>query len=250
MNKDKKIIVSDIWYEYDWRFKNADAVFSVNTQYEEDYESLGDVLVIIECRSSRKVMTDGEYRRYENLRDKLLKKLDIVFVGLIESLSCVRFYFYANTGDIAIDIEKYIKHIANHVSCECKFDKEKTFYLNTLLPDAAKRYTEENRKQLKTFYDNGDNTEAVRKLNFHLLFPSEPLRILFEEQARLAGYAIGETEFIFEQDLPHSIVVHKMLSLVKSDVDDATTQLVRIAEKYDGILGFWDCVLVPKRKNL
>lgn len=245
-----KIQKLDVWFEYDWQYEGKEAAYCVDMTYENELDRLGEVLVTLTCKGKKGTITDGEYRKYEKLRDKIVKKLFVTYVGLIESSDAVRFYFYANTHEVGLQIEKIIKRIANVVACDCCYDKEKNLYKKTLFPDRAKLYTEENRKHINTFAENGDCMHAPRKINFHVFFPSEPLRILFEEQARLSGYAIGDAEFIMEYPLPHGIAVHKICSLNKADIDDATSRLIYIAQKHEGELYFWDCVLVPKRKCL
>ena len=91
---------------------------------------------------------------------------------------------------------------------------------------------------------------ALRKINYHMAFPSESARLLFEEEARLSGFAIGEASYVPEQDCPHGVLVLKMSKLIKADIDEQTTRLIGIAQKYGGRLDFWDCVLIPKRYRL
>lgn len=244
-----KTVKETQWYEYDWQYEGSEAIYCVDMTYDDD-QKLGDLLISVVCKAKKGSLSDGEYRKYEKLRNKILKKTGITYVGLIESNNAVRFFFYTDDTDASAVVEKCIRKVADRVSYDCRYDKKHEFYRHSLLPDIAKNYTEENRKQLKLFADNGDCMTVPRKLNFHVYFPSEPLRILFEEQARLSGYAVGVGEFSMEYELPHGIVVHKICTLNKADVDDATSRLIYIAEKYEGRLLFWDCVLVPKRKTL
>lgn len=238
------------WFEYDWHYKGNEASICVDLSYAENEAALGNILIDLRCDSKSGELNDSAYRRYERLRDKLIRKVNMCYVGLIETHSAVDFFFYAETNSVLDSIDKYIRRIADRVSCECRYDNERGFYKNTLYPDTAKLYTEENGKLIQALKERGDCVSAPRKLNFHVYFPTEPLRILFEEQARLSGYAIGECEFVPEDKNPYGTVVHKIVSLEKPDVDDATSRLIYIAEKHEGVLMFWDCVLVPKRKRL
>ena len=241
--------VSD-WYEYDWRYKGQEALYCVNLTYDGNESELGAILVSIVCKGGKRGLSDNEYRRYEHLRDKLIKKCGMDYVGLIETHDSVSFFFYAQSHDVTEPMDKALRHIADKVSYDCRSDSSHEFYTCILLPDAAKMFTEQNRHHLRVFEENGDCMYAERKVNFHLGFPSEASRILFEEQAKLSGYAIGKTEFIPEQDMPHGTEVYKMTSLLKVNIDDATSRIINIAEKYGGRLNFWDCVLVPKRRSL
>lgn len=237
------------FYEYDWRYDGCDAVYCVELSYDERESELGDVLVTVCCKGGKHGLTGIEYRRYERLRDKLLRKCPLKYVGLIETHKAVYFFFYAENHEVATTLDKQLRHIADKVSYDCRYDREKDFYKSTLIPDTAKVYTEENRNHLKMFEVHGDCMTAPRKINFHVVFPTEPLKILFEEQIKLSGYAIGETVYTPEQELSHGVIVHKILPLSKPEIDDSTTRIIAIAKKHEGELAFWDCVLVPGRRS-
>ena len=248
----KKVLVGSVpdWYEYDWRYKGQEALYCVSLNYDGNDDVLGSILVTLECKGGRRGLSDGQYRSYEVLRDKLIKKCGMTNVGLIETHDAVSFFFYAESHDVTEPVDKALRHLADRVSYDCRTDAEHEFYKTILLPDTAKLFTEQNRHHLRVFEENGDCMHAERKVNFHLGFPSEASRILFEEQARLSGYAIGKAEYIPENETPHGSLAMLMTSLLKANIDDATTRLIRIAEKYEGRLLFWDCVLVPKRRRL
>lgn len=238
------------WYEYDWRYNGVDAEYCVDVSYDGREDELPEVLLSMRCKGGKKGLTESGYRRYEKLRDKLIKKCALVYVGLIETREAVYFFFYTESHDVTACIDKIIRHMEDRVSYDCRYDREKDMYRNNLIPDAAKLYTEENREHLRMFEKNGDCMTAARRVNFHVAFPSEPLRILFEEQARLSGYAIGVPEYSPEKETAYGVVVYKMLALNKPDMDDATTRIITIAQKHEGKLMFWDCVLIPVRRSL
>lgn len=246
----KKEIELSEWYEYDWHYKGQEALYCVNLTYDGREGDLPPVLVSLVCKCRRRGLSDSEYKRYEHLRDKLIKKCGLVYVGLTETNDHVSFFFYAHDHEVTTELDRALRHIADRVSYDCRYDREHEFYRGILLPDAAKIFTEQNRHHLRVFEQNGDCMHAERKVNFHVMFPTESERILFAEEIRLAGFANMGTEYTPEKELTHGIKICKMISLQKADIDDATSRIIHIAEKYGGKLDFWDCVLVPKRRNL
>lgn len=63
------------------------------------------------------------------------------------------------------------------------------------------------RRTSKNFDSNGDS-EAARRLNLHMYFRSEPLRLQFEEAARREGFAIGSAVDREMSELPYGVILH------------------------------------------
>ena len=78
----------------------------------------------------------------------------------------------------------------------------------------------------------------------------ESLVSLFAEEARLSGFAIGESEFRPEFEEPHGIKLQCISTLDKREIDALTTKAIRIAAKYEGHLEYWDSPVVPKKSPL
>ena len=74
-----------------------------------------------------------------------------------------------------------------------------------------------------------------------MFFKSEPKMLTFSERARLDGFAIGETEFVPEQETSHGVVLIQLSALRKKEIDDITTRAINLAKEYGGILSYWDC---------
>ena len=92
----------------------------------------------------------------------------------------------------------------------------------------------------------GDNTDAARRINLHLGFTTEQERIVFEETARRAGFAIGNPEFHGENDYPSGAVIYRISSLRRREIDAVTVRALRLARKNGGRLLYWDCNIVPR----
>ena len=82
--------------------------------------------------------------------------------------------------DDMADRERYL-----YCSAGASDDPEWNTYLNLLYPDAAKYYTETNRKNAQLYRKNGDCITAVRRLTLHMAFSLETLVPRFAEEARL-----------------------------------------------------------------
>ena len=132
---------------------------------------------------------------------------------------------------------------------ECGFAKEPRWqsYFKLLYPNAAKYQTVLNGEFIQLMEKRGDNVDAARRLNLHMFFPTEPQRLLFSEQARLSGFAIGDALYKPEQEMPYGVILHRVSTLMKQDLDGVTTRAIRLAEKYDGSMTYMDSASVPKR---
>ena len=131
------------------------------------------------------------------------------------------------------------------VKLGCKSEPKWTTYFKLLYPDAAKLQTVRNKENIEKLYSNGDS-EAARRLNLHMYFRSEPLRLQFEEAARREGFAIGSAVDREMSDLPYGVILHIICPLKKRSVDEVTVLAIRIAEQFGGRLMFWDCPLAPQ----
>ncbi|NLB62473.1 MAG: DUF695 domain-containing protein [Clostridiales bacterium] len=252
MAKGKKLKKIDNWFEYDWQFEGADALFGVDQGINFDLDKHGKSLITMLCTSRQTALKISEIKAFERKKNSVVcvqkKGFNISYVGYIETMNIVRYYFYTDNCDNLNLLESMFKN-QKRISFDCRQDDSHSFYTTVLYPSAAKLQTELNREQIFAYKNRGDNVDVPRKINLHMYFASEPLRILFEEEARLSGYAIGEAEFTMEFEQPHGVIVHKISSLNKHEIDSVTTGIIVVAEKYEGVLMFWDSAFIPKRKG-
>ncbi len=243
------------WLEYDWILNSVPSKYRVNMELDSilPHTSM-QMLLHVKCGSKDPRgdgMTLRERRRVEALERKCVKQLDAVYAGIIDSGSEVRMYFYTDK-ERDFEMLRELLDKENGIDCVCKriFEPQWQTYYKLLYPDAAKYQTVRNKTLIDNISKRGDNTSAPRRINLHMHFPTEPLRLLFQEEARLAGFVIGDAVYAPEQDLPYGVVLHRISTLCKRDIDSLTTRAIRIAERFRGVLVQWDCLLISKGSPL
>ncbi|HWR22015.1 MAG TPA: DUF695 domain-containing protein [Feifaniaceae bacterium] len=245
----------DTFFSYVWPLQNARAHFTVDTGYDEPmagYEALV-YCALSPHESGAEAFTPREERRCDKIERKLLRALpDAVYVGVIDMDALRQYYFYVRDAEEAMaEIERIAgKEKLLSVSPGSAHEPDWLTYHALLLPDAAKYQTVLNAEMIGRLKKSGDNLAAVRRMTFSMCFPSEQTRLLFQEQAKAAGFAIGEPQFKPELDLPHILTIHALSALVQEDVDDLTTRAIRAAEPFGGELLRWNCPVMPKRSPL
>lgn len=243
------------WFSYEWNVRGEQALFTVDTSYEEPaagYETL------LYCAASPRdpameAFTPKAMRHIVRLEKKLVKALpEAKYLGNILMDALEQFYFYVPDGDAAVDAVNYAarKEKLLRVTPGTANEPDWLTYHALLLPDAAKYQTEFNAELIERLRRKGDGLTTVRRLTFFMCFPSEQTRLLFQEQAKENNFAIGEPQFRPELELPHVLTIHALSSLNKPDVDKLTTRAIYAAEAFNGELLRWSCPVMPKRSPL
>ncbi len=245
----------DTFFSYVWPVQGTRADFTVDTGYEEPmagYETL--VYCALSPRESgAAAFTPRELRRLNKLERKLMRALsDAVYAGMIHMDALRQYYFYVRDPEEAMEAAQLIaeKERLLYVSPGSAHEPDWLTYHALLLPDAAKYQTVLNTELIERLRKTGDGLVAVRRLTFSMCFPSEQTRLLFQEQAKEAGFAIGEPQFRPELELPHVLTIHALSALNQPDVDDLTTRAIHAAEPFSGELLRWSCPVMPKRNPL
>ena len=173
------------------------------------------------CEMKDGAELNGRGRRHIGRLEKKCKSdLKALYAGYIEDAYRRVMFFYTDKAsriealDDMADRERYL-----YCSAGASDDPEWNTYLNLLYPDAAKYYTETNRKNAQLYRKNGDCITAVRRLTLHMAFSLETLVPQFAEEARLSGFAIGDAEFNPDIDLPYGVKLHIISSLLNEDLD-------------------------------
>ncbi len=245
----------DTFFSYVWPLQGVRAHFIVDTGYDEPmsgYETL--VYCALSPRESEaEAFTPREARRCDKIERKLLRALrDAVYAGMIHMDALRQYYFYARDPEDALEAMERIaeKEKLLRVSPGSAHEPDWLTYHALLLPDAAKYQTVLNTELIERLRKTGDGLAAVRRLTFSMCFPSEQTRLLFQEQAKAVGFAIGEPQFKSELTLPHMLTIHALSALVQEDVDELTTRAIHAAEPFGGELLRWSCPVMPKRNPL
>lgn len=258
--------------KYDWRLGSEEAEFCVDERLYPNapMENL-PFLASVQCANLHgKELTKRDLRCMKAFAAKCERKPGF-FAGYIHTSAMCRYFFYLpdeEAGSQLTLLASKQRHL--DVQIETKSDPSWETYFKLLYPDTAKMQTVRNAEITKMLYANGDST-AARRLNLHMYFKSEPIRMQFEEAARLEGFAIGNAEEGYidgdkhdeennaEQPkheyqnaevgdglLNNGVVLHRICAMKKRDVDAVTVHAIRIAERFDGVLAYWDCPIVPR----
>lgn len=236
------------WLEYDWRLNGADALFGVELAlYHDAPDEKRKVLAFIYCCSKdSEVLDAADVKRAEKVARNCVKSIDSPCAGFIQTGNMRQYYFYLSDKK-EYDALKAVANKEKKLSCRVGGKNEPGWdtYFKLLYPDAAKLQTVRNGETIEKLRANGDSSEP-RRLNLHVFFRGEPLRLQFEDEARKAGFAIGSSEYRSESEFPYGVVLHRICPLIKREVDAVTVLAIRIAERFGGKLMYWDCPIVPQ----
>lgn len=239
---------------YDWTIEGQDAVFTVDAaliKRAPDPARPALVYVSVFGPNDMAPISPRELKRSEKLAAKLMRFVDLLYAGQIDTDYARQYYFYAPDTAALGEVEALaLAEKKLSVYCGAAVEERWQSYLKLLYPDGAKRQTMENERTIALMAARGDNISAVRKVGFLCFFHTEPVVALFTEEARLSGFAVGGPLFRPEQERSYGVTLHKLTTLNKRELDAVTTSLIRIIEKYDGSLAHTDSQLIPKKSPL
>ncbi len=242
------------WFVYDWPVRGVPGVFSVDLSYYDNLPEGHATLLWLSCASQdpEGVFSKGELRRAQGMLARAQKALTgAKYVGSIQLPGQIQYYFYTSREEQLEALEALeMKEKKLLITCGRAPEPRWQTYLQLLYPDAAKYQTVDNARIIDALRRQGDGLEASRRLRLSLFFPTEPSRLMFQEQARLCGFAIGDPLFRPEQHLPYGITLYCLSTLDKASVDAYTTRAIREAQRQGGEMMGWDCPIVPKKHPL
>lgn len=240
-------------FTYDWQYEGEDAVFRADLSLQPETQAEEyPFLFRLDCRAAKEeALTPRCLRHVDSMERKFIKE-DLLFAGRVDTPLCAQFYLYSRGKETGAALEYIAEKEKRLLECriDARDDADWSFYHRFLYPDVAKSQTEENRKLIDRIVKTGDNPAAARRIRLHLFFPSEPLAAMFAQQARTAGFALAESEFIPEMETPHGVVIVRVCTLQKREVDAMTTQAIRLAAPCQGIMCYWECPRIPKNSPL
>lgn len=242
------------WFYYDWHMEGSEAQFGVNMSLVSSApDAARPILVHLRLEMAKGgELTPRGRRHIDRLEEKCEKQLArTVYAGFVEDDTRRVMFFYADKALRMKELEELCEK-ERVLLCEAGCSNEAGWetYLRLLYPDAAKLHTESNRKNIELYRQNGDNLNAARRITMHVFFPMESIVPQFAEEARLAGFAIGETEFNPDFDEPYGIRLHRITTLIKRELDKHTSEAVYLAERYMGKLLYWDSPVIPRNNPL
>lgn len=235
------------WLQYDWNVRGVPAIFTVDMSYGAPVEGY-QTLLWLSCVSKRAKATAfdaGEIRAAEKALKRAMSALDgALYVGCIDLPAQRQYYFYTEREE---DLElMHSKEKKLDLDCGRAHEPRWQTYFKLLYPDIAKSQTVENARMIQLFASKGDQLHATRRVSLFVFFHTEPTRLMFEEEARLNGFAIGNPLFKPEQEMAYGTTIYCLSSLQKRAVDAITTRVIRIAQAMDGMLMGWNCPIVQK----
>ena len=235
------------YFTYDWHMDSAPAQFLVDMTLSEAELDQRPYMIYVQGKSRNGILSNRERKHLDELEKKCCKKLDAIFAGSIRTSERGVFFFYAKEQD-ALEVARGLIDKEKVLQCAAGIREEPdriTFH-KILYPDAARLFTEQNRKQLQFYKKHGDTLTASRRITLHVFFPAEPLVGLFAEEARVSGFAVGDHEYEPDHELPYGVALCRVSTLDKAEIDAITTQVIRLAARYEGTLSYWNCPVVGK----
>ncbi|MBR3383032.1 MAG: DUF695 domain-containing protein [Clostridia bacterium] len=240
---------NDQWLEYDWQLDGEAARFGVELSFYRKAPDEKHPFVCYFCcqRTDEKELTPADLKRIVALIGRCSKKVRLLPAGFVQTGNLRQYYFYTSGKD-EYDVLKSVSASEKKLLIRVGGKREDDWatYFKLLYPNEVKLQTVKNREQVGKLRRIGDNLEASRRINLHVSFRTEQQRLLFEETARQAGFAIGGAEYHSEYELPNGTVIYRISTLKDEDIDALTVRTVKLAQKLDGKLVYWDCNIVPK----
>ena len=237
------------WLEYDWRLEGDAAHFGVELSfYRTAPDEKRPLLCYFCCQTvDDKPLTPKLIKRAEALAKACARRTKTRPAGFVETGNMRQYYFYTADKE-GYDILKAVAEKEKKLLCRVggKHEEDWATYFKLLYPSEIKYQTVKNREQIKKLHSIGDNTEATRRINLHVAFRTEQQRLMFEETARRAGFAIGDAEYISEGELPNGVVLYRISTLKQDDIDTLTVRVIKLAQGMEGRLLYWDCNIVPR----
>jgi len=239
------------WLEYDWHVQEEDAVYCVDLQYgskrPQGYDTL--LFVTLMPKKEGKLFGGNALRRSDAFIKRCLEQMErACFVGRIDLQEMSHLYFYTPREDDLQILEALCqKERAFSTECGRKHEPGWPTYERLLYPDAARRQSVHNRERVQYLIRMGDNPDAARRVTLYLFFPTEPQRLLFEQDARVAGFATDAPVFEGELALPYGSSITCVTNLQPRNINDVTARAIRTAKRHGGQLHNWKCPIVPKK---
>lgn len=236
------------WFSYDWHVGKAPARFDVNRALLDNHGE-EDVMLVLVCRGSGEggSMSKREQHHVFSIEQKCAELPGLLYAGRISTARSVYFYFYTANARLLYDLRDFAsRERVLRCRADTQAEPEWQTYKQVLYPDEVKLQTERNRQSIDMYRRHGDNIAVPRRIRLHVYFPSEIAVSAFADDAKQSGFVIGESSIADEHEKPYGLIVIKVGSLKKREMDALTGQIIRLAMPHEGSLLHWDCQSVPK----
>ncbi|MBQ4428755.1 MAG: DUF695 domain-containing protein [Clostridia bacterium] len=239
---------------YDWRLDGRAAEFGVDLHLSAHAPMRSHpVLAFASCAypdGAEAKSTAAMLKKALAFVKSCTKDLNAVIAGYIETDAELQYYIYLPSTAEYERMKALAGEIKGADGVEImvggRSEPDWDSYFSVLYPDEAKMQTIRNGEIIDELFKSGDS-EAPRRLNLLLAFPTEADCGAFAAKALDEGFATGEYKDVSDGELPCGVVVHRICAMKKWDVDAVTVHAIRLAEEHGGKLLYWDCPIVPRR---
>lgn len=237
------------WLEYVWEVEGGEALFGVELSlYRTAPDPGAPILAYLCCETiGGEDISQRDLKRIEDIAARVAKRIGRRPAGFVQADNVRQYYFYI-PDKASYDMMKELASKEKKLVCRVGGKREDNWatYFKFLYPDEFRYQTVRNREQVEKMRNIGDNLDAARRINLHMGFTNEQDRLMFEETARRAGFAIGDPGFEPESEHPNSVVIYRISTLKRREINSVTLRSMELARKFRGVLLYWDCNIVPK----
>lgn len=243
--------------QYDWNHAGFPSETAVDLDYANNVEQRQDLSIFLRVRITPKKEHKGDcLNSFEEVMLTMLQnqiqrvaQRTKCLVPAVRRFGCVlELFVYCPDDDAADKIAgTAVRAKWAAVEFDQRHDSAWTVYLQELYPTPAQLQTVKNEETIHMMLQYDDNLHSPRRINHYCTFCDEVSRIGFAEEVRKSGFALGDPYFAPESDLPHGVVVRNLGAIEKSVVDEWTTKIIAIVEKYNGRYCGWDAQMRRKR---
>lgn len=244
--------------QYDWNHAGLPSETAVDLDYLDNLERRQGLTLFLRVRvMPRKEHESDRLNSFEqmmlNWLHKQIGRVATRAKCLIPAVrrygSVLELFVYCADDDAADKIAGAAVRVKWAVAeFEQKHDAAWSVYLDELYPTPAQRQTVKNEEIIDMMLQYDDDLHCPRRINHYCTFCDEVARIGFQEEARKSGYALGDPYYAPDTDLPHGMVVRNIGAINKRAIDEWTTKIIAIADKYNGRYCGWDAPVRHKRK--
>ncbi|AXG71884.1 hypothetical protein KORDIASMS9_04142 [Kordia sp. SMS9] len=189
---------------------------------------------------------DAIYAKMQSVAD------DSKYVGsFMYDGSRFEYYYVKDAADIENHIDKLFRNKFRGEKYEVfiKSDPAWDLYLNFLYPNDEIKNFMSNRDTVIQLKNAGDDVLAVRKIDHYAGFTSVNEMNLFEEAIKKLAYKISYKKPVKNDKYSHEIKFSRDNSVTLENTMKFTTELIKLAEEFNGNYDGWETFVVKKKEN-
>ena len=183
----------------------------------------------------------------DQITEAVKSRFDAAYCGRITTDGRREFYFYAASPlrlEQAVE-EALAKFKGYEFECGSKPDPEWKQYFDVLYPSEETRQCMENRRVLHVLEKNGDTLQRPRDVWHWIYFRTDAARKEFLVAAIPLQYRLQSESDNEDKPLPKEICIVRFQSVKQNEIDDAVTELFRLAKAHGGEYDGWETQMNP-----